>query len=74
MINFIFILELIIDSIDENFFFVSLDLGVEGKGISGLFGDSDSDWEELDGGLYLYFYFVNIEFGIYLYKLLLVFI
>lgn len=65
MINFIFILELIIDSIDENFFFVSLDLGVEGKGISGLFGDSDSDWEELDGGLYLYFNFVNIEFGIY---------
>lgn len=65
MINFIFILDLIIDSTDENFFFVSSDLGVEGKGISGLFGDSDSDWEELDGGLYLYFYFVNIEFGIY---------
>lgn len=65
MTNFILIPELTIDSTDENPFFASSDPGAEGKGTSGLFGDSDSDWEELDGGLYLYFYFVNTEFGIY---------
>lgn len=43
--------ELTIDSLDENPFFASSDPGDEGKGTSGLFGDSDSDWEELDGDL-----------------------
>uniref|UniRef100_K1QYT0 Protein MCM10 homolog n=1 Tax=Magallana gigas TaxID=29159 RepID=K1QYT0_MAGGI len=41
--------KLTIDSTDENPFFASSDPGDEGKGTSGLFGDSDSDWEELDG-------------------------
>lgn len=72
MTNFILIPELTIDSLDENPFFASSDPGDEGKRTSGLFGDSDSDWEELDGGLYSCF--VNTEFAIYLHKLLLVFI
>lgn len=55
MTNFILIPELTIDSLDENPFFASSDPGDEGEGTSGLFGDSDSDWEELDGGLYSYF-------------------
>lgn len=55
MTNFILIPELTIDSLDENPFFASSDPEDEGKGTSGLFGDSDSDWEELDGGLYSYF-------------------
>lgn len=43
--------ELTNDSLEENPFFASSDPGDECKGTSGVFGDSDSDWEELDGDL-----------------------